>query len=119
MVNLLVQRRGQHAGTEFGADRFGHLLGDAGGKRRGVLGGDGSGEAGRAIPGLAAWAGGRGLGDDRLRVGGICLHYGGDASVVPLVDLTPENVEQRCRQAIVDGEGDVLAIPRMTSVLET
>ena len=40
-----------------------------------------AGEAARAIPDLAAWAGGRGLGDDRLRVGGICLHYGGDAGV--------------------------------------
>jgi len=36
-------------------------------------------EAGGAIPELAAWAGGRGLGDDRLRVSGVCLHYGGDA----------------------------------------
>jgi predicted amidohydrolase YtcJ len=42
-------------------------------------------EAQRAIPPLAAWAGGRGLGDDRLRVGGICLHYGGDASVARLL----------------------------------
>ena len=39
-------------------------------------------EAPRAIPPLAAWAGGRGLGDDRLRVGGICLHYGGDRKSV-------------------------------------
>jgi predicted amidohydrolase YtcJ len=38
-------------------------------------------EAETAIPALAAWAGGRGLGDDRLRVGGICLHYGGDPDV--------------------------------------
>jgi predicted amidohydrolase YtcJ len=38
-------------------------------------------EAARAIPELAAWAGGRGIGDDCLRVGGICLHYGGDAEV--------------------------------------
>ena len=44
-----------------------------------------AGEAGRAIPALAAWAGGRGLGDDRLRVGGICLHYGGDAEVARIL----------------------------------
>lgn len=42
-------------------------------------------EAGRAIPALAAWAGGRGLGDERLRVGGICLHYGGDAEVARIL----------------------------------
>jgi len=42
-------------------------------------------EAAHAIPGLAAWAGGRGLGDDRLRVGGICLHYGGDAGVARIL----------------------------------
>jgi predicted amidohydrolase YtcJ len=42
-------------------------------------------EAARAIPPLAAWAGGRGLGDDRLRVGGICLHYGGDAAVAGIL----------------------------------
>jgi hypothetical protein len=36
-------------------------------------------DAARAIPEVAAWAGGRGLGDERLRVAGICLHYGGDA----------------------------------------
>jgi hypothetical protein len=42
-------------------------------------------EAARAIPGLAAWAGGRGLGDDRLRVGGVCLHYGGDAGVARIL----------------------------------
>lgn len=42
-------------------------------------------EATRAIPPLAAWAGGRGLGDDRLRVGGICLHYGGDSAVAGLL----------------------------------
>jgi predicted amidohydrolase YtcJ len=45
----------------------------------------GAAEAARAIPGLAAWAGGRGLGDDRLRVGGICLHYGGDAGVARIL----------------------------------
>jgi hypothetical protein len=42
-------------------------------------------EAARAIPPLAAWAGGQGLGDDRLRVGGICLHYGGDAAVARIL----------------------------------
>jgi hypothetical protein len=41
----------------------------------------GAAEAAEAIPDLAAWAGGRGLGDDLLRVGGICLHAGGDAEV--------------------------------------
>ena len=44
-------------------------------------------EAARAIPALAAWAGGRGLGDDRLRVGGICLHYGGDAEVARILHV--------------------------------
>ena len=42
-------------------------------------------EAARAIPEVAAWAGGRGLGDDRLRVGGICLHHGGDAGVARIL----------------------------------
>ena len=42
-------------------------------------------DAARAMPALAAWAGGRGLGDDRLRVGGICLHYGGDAEVARIL----------------------------------
>lgn len=42
-------------------------------------------EAARALPEVAAWAGGRGLGDDRLRVGGICLHYGGDAEVARIL----------------------------------
>ncbi len=42
-------------------------------------------EAADAIPALAAWAGGRGLGDDRLRVGGICLHYGGDPEVARIL----------------------------------
>jgi predicted amidohydrolase YtcJ len=42
-------------------------------------------DAGAAIPALAAWAGGRGLGDDRLRVGGICLHYGGDPEVARIL----------------------------------
>src|SRR2546427_10431146 len=35
-------------------------------------------DAGQAIPEVAAWAGGRGLGDDRLRGAGVRLHYGGD-----------------------------------------
>jgi predicted amidohydrolase YtcJ len=38
-------------------------------------------EAERALPDLVAWAGGRGLGDERLAVQGICLHYGGDPDV--------------------------------------
>jgi predicted amidohydrolase YtcJ len=38
-------------------------------------------DAARVIPALAAWAGGHGLGDDRLRVSGLCLHYGGDPEV--------------------------------------
>jgi predicted amidohydrolase YtcJ len=42
-------------------------------------------EASRSIPELAAWAGGRGLGDDRLRVGGICLHHGGDPEVARIL----------------------------------
>jgi predicted amidohydrolase YtcJ len=42
-------------------------------------------EAARAIPELAAWAGGRGLGDERLRVGGVCLHHGGDAEVARIL----------------------------------
>jgi predicted amidohydrolase YtcJ len=41
----------------------------------------GAAEGERAIPELAAWAGGAGLGDDVLRVAGMCLHYGGDAEV--------------------------------------
>ena len=41
--------------------------------------------AARAIPELASWAGGRGLGDDRLRVGGLCLHYGGDPDVARIL----------------------------------
>jgi hypothetical protein len=46
---------------------------------------EGPAEAETAIPALAAWAGGRGLGDDRLRVGGICLHYGGDVDVARIL----------------------------------
>ena len=42
-------------------------------------------DAARAIPDVAAWAGGRGLGDDRLRVAGICLHYGGDTEVARIL----------------------------------
>jgi predicted amidohydrolase YtcJ len=42
-------------------------------------------EGQRAIPDLAAWAGGRGTGDDRLRLAGICLHYGGDAEVAGIL----------------------------------
>jgi predicted amidohydrolase YtcJ len=38
-------------------------------------------EARRAIPDLAAWAGGQGVGDDLLRIQGVCLHYGGDSEV--------------------------------------
>jgi len=44
-----------------------------------------SDDAERALPVVAAWAGGRGLGDDRLRVGGICLHFGGDAEVARIL----------------------------------
>jgi len=42
-------------------------------------------DAPREIAGVASWAGGRGLGDDLLRVGGICLHYGGDPEVARLL----------------------------------
>ena len=42
-------------------------------------------DAARAIPDIAAWAGGRGIGDDVLRIGGICLHYGGDAEVARIL----------------------------------
>ena len=42
-------------------------------------------EAERIIPELAAWAGGFGAGDDRLRIGGICLHYGGDPEVARIL----------------------------------
>ncbi|HEV8614750.1 MAG TPA: amidohydrolase [Methylomirabilota bacterium] len=45
----------------------------------------GAAEAERVLPDLAAWAGGRGLGDDRLRVGGICLHYGGDPDIARIL----------------------------------
>jgi hypothetical protein len=46
---------------------------------------EGAREAARALPELAAWAGGRGLGDDRLRVQGLCLHYGGDPEVARIL----------------------------------
>ena len=46
---------------------------------------NGAREAERALPDLAAWAGGNGLGDDRLRVQGICLHYGGDPEVARIL----------------------------------
>jgi predicted amidohydrolase YtcJ len=39
----------------------------------------------QAIPDIAAWAGGRGVGDDRLRVAGICLHWGGDPEVARIL----------------------------------
>jgi predicted amidohydrolase YtcJ len=42
-------------------------------------------EAPEAMPALAAWAGGTGLGDDRLRVAGLCLHYGGDTEVARIL----------------------------------
>ncbi|HXH83346.1 MAG TPA: amidohydrolase family protein [Candidatus Tectomicrobia bacterium] len=45
----------------------------------------GAEEGVRAIADLAAWAGGAGLGDDRLRVGGICLHWGGDPEVARIL----------------------------------
>lgn len=38
-------------------------------------------EAETAIRDLGGWAGGRGLGDERLRVAGLCLHHGGDREV--------------------------------------
>jgi hypothetical protein len=45
----------------------------------------GANEAEPALAELAAWAGGRGLGDDRLRVQGLCLHYGGDPEVARIL----------------------------------
>ena len=42
-------------------------------------------DAPRALTEVAAWAAGRGLGDDRLRVAGICLHHGGDAEVARIL----------------------------------
>ena len=45
----------------------------------------GAREGERALPDLAAWAGGAGLGDARLRVQGLCLHYGGDPVVAAIL----------------------------------
>jgi predicted amidohydrolase YtcJ len=42
-------------------------------------------EAATALREVAAWAGGGGLGDDMLRVAGICLHYGGDPEVARIL----------------------------------
>src|SRR5262249_48327347 len=42
-------------------------------------------EARRALPEGAAWAGGRGVGEARLRGAGICLHHGGDPEVARLL----------------------------------
>ncbi|MCL6551360.1 MAG: amidohydrolase family protein [Acidothermus cellulolyticus] len=42
-------------------------------------------DAPRAIVEVAAWPGGEGLGDDRLRVAGICLHWGGDPEVARIL----------------------------------
>ena len=46
---------------------------------------DGAVEAATALRDLASWAGGRGIGDDRLRIAGICLHYGGDGDVARIL----------------------------------
>src|SRR5262245_30856505 len=46
---------------------------------------DGPVAAATGLRDLAAWGAGRGLGDDRLRVAGICLHYGGDPRVVRIL----------------------------------
>jgi hypothetical protein len=46
---------------------------------------DAPSEARRALPELASWAGGRGTGDDLLRVAGVCLHYGGDPEVARIL----------------------------------
>ena len=46
---------------------------------------EGAAEAERAIPELAGWAGGRGTGDDRLRIAGIALHHGGDEEVARIL----------------------------------
>ncbi|HEV8471448.1 MAG TPA: amidohydrolase [Methylomirabilota bacterium] len=42
-------------------------------------------DAERALPEIASWAAGRGLGDDRLRLGGVCLHFGGDPEVARIL----------------------------------
>jgi predicted amidohydrolase YtcJ len=75
-------------------------------------------EAARAIPEIASWAGGRGIGDDRLRVGGICLHFGGDAEVARVLHAsqpytgwagfvesanTPESYREQAELAAVHG----------------
>ena len=49
---------------------------------------DGAKDAEHALTELAAWAGGRGLGDDRLRVQGVCLHYGGDPEVARILNAS-------------------------------
>jgi predicted amidohydrolase YtcJ len=46
---------------------------------------DGTVEAATALREVAAWAGGRGLGDEMLRVAGICLHHGGDPAVARIL----------------------------------
>jgi predicted amidohydrolase YtcJ len=46
---------------------------------------DGPVEAASALREVASWAGGRGLGDEVLRVAGICLHYGGDDEVARIL----------------------------------
>jgi predicted amidohydrolase YtcJ len=46
---------------------------------------DGPVEAAAGLRDVAGWAGGRGLGDDRLRVAGVCLHYGGDPGVARIL----------------------------------
>jgi len=46
---------------------------------------DGAAESERALADLASWGGGPGTRDDRLRVVGICLHYGGDPEVAHLL----------------------------------
>jgi predicted amidohydrolase YtcJ len=46
---------------------------------------DGPVAAATGLRDVAAWGSGRGLGDDRLRVAGLCLHYGGDASVARIL----------------------------------
>ena len=46
---------------------------------------DGPVAAATGLRDVAAWGSGRGLGDDRLRVAGICLHYGGDPDVARIL----------------------------------
>jgi predicted amidohydrolase YtcJ len=45
-------------------------------------------DAEHALTALAAWAGGRGLGDERLRIQGVCLHYGGDPEVAHILQMS-------------------------------